>query len=477
MNLAYFISFFLYFAILIIVGISFYCKQKEAGDFMVGNRSLNYWVTAIATHATDMSTWLFMAYPGLIYREGMPGCLIAVALTLGMHFTWKYIAPKLRVASETTNSPTLISYFEKRFNDPAGHIRLLGAIISLVFFTLYISAGIVGLGRAVEAAFAVNYHMAISIGTLGIVAYTLLGGFIAIAWNDFIQGMFVLFILLFVPMYAGWYLGGPTAIVEALKLKHVSLSPFPDFSWHTLLHTVVPAVGWGLGYFGMPHILMNFMGIDNVKNIKKAHRLGIMWQILTTIFSATLIGLLGVVFFANTGLTDSELVFVRMAQQMFPPYLAGFILCGILAAAITTMDSQILVAASTIAQDLYRKFFNPKVSQEHLMYISRLGGLGITAIAFICAFNNHDSILDLVYHAWSGLGGSFGPLLLASFYWQSTITKEGAFSGILIGGLVAGSWRYFETGFNAPLIPAFIMSFVSIYLVSRITEKKRSQRT
>ncbi|MBY0353051.1 sodium/proline symporter [Candidatus Babeliales bacterium] len=471
MNLAYFISFFLYFAILLVVGILFYNRQKDAGDFMVGSRSLNYWVTAIATHATDMSTWLFMAYPGLVYREGMPGCLIAIALTLGMHFTWKYIAPQLRIATEKTNSPTLISYFEKRFNDPAGHIRLLGAVISLVFFTLYISAGIVGLGRAVEAAFAVNYHIAISIGTLGIVAYTLLGGFIAIAWNDFIQGMFVLFILLFVPIYACWFLGGPSTIINALVSKNIALTPFPDFSWHSFLKNVVPAVGWGLGYFGMPHILVNFMGIDNVKNIKKAHTLGIMWQILTTIFSATLIGLIGIIFFAQTGLADSELVFVGMAQQMFPPYLSGFILCGILAAAITTMDSQILVAASTIAQDVYRKFFNQKVSSHNLMQISRLGGLGITFIAFLFAFNNHDSILDLVYHAWSGLGGSFGPLLLASFYWKSTITKHGAFTGILVGGLVAGSWRYLETGFNAPLIPAFILSFLSIYVVSRMTEK------
>jgi len=463
-------SFFAYISVLITIGFIISKKQKDSCDFMIGSRSVNYWVTAIATQATDMSAWLFMAFPALIYTQGVTGCGSAIGLLVCMFLSWHFIAKKLREETERYQAPTLSSYFEKRFDDKSGSIRIVSALISLFFFTLYISGGIVALGRALEATFGFSYHTGITFGMLTVAAYTVLGGFIAVAWNDFLQGMFVLVIMIFFPLYALKHIGGFASIVKAASLNNITLSLFPDYSLSTIAGVIVPAFGWGLGYFGQPHILVNFMGIDNPNEIKKAKYLGISWQIIA-LSAATLIGLIGIAFFP-TPLANGELVFIDMVKVLFNPLLAGLILCAILAAAISTMDSQILVSASMLTQDIYKKIFNKTATKKQLLTISRLASVAVILASFMLAFNNNEKIFAIVLYAWSGLGSTFGPVLICSLY-SKRITRSGALAGIITGGITAGSWRYLGLPLKAyAIIPGFVLSLLAIAIFSYF--KKRT---
>jgi len=470
MNIFFALSFFSYISILMAVGWIFYKRQKSSSDFSLGGRSINYWVTAIATHATDMSAWLFMGFPGAVYSEGMFAFWSAIGLLICMFLSWHFIAKKLRVATEKYQALTLSSYFEKRFDDKSGTIRIVSSLIALFFFTLYISAGIVALGRALEATFGFSYLMGIIFGTLTVAAYTMMGGFIAIAWNDFLQGMFVLIVIVLFPIYGLYHIGGITSIISAASAKQISLTLFPDYSFATISSLLVASLGWGIGYFGQPHILVNFMGIDNPNNIKKAKYIGIAWQTIT-LGAAALIGLIGIPFFTQN-LANPELVFIDMVKALFNPLLAGFVLCAILAAAISTMDSQILVSASMLTQDLYKKLFRKKLTERRLVAASRLSGVSIIFISFLLALDNNESIFALIRYAWCGLGSTFGPLVILSLY-SKTITRQGALAGIILGGLTSGVWKHLDLFVkDYAIIPGFFVSLVGILVVSRLTRKR-----
>jgi sodium/proline symporter len=473
MNLLFLASFFGYVSVLITIGLIVSRRQKSSTDFMIGSHSVNYWVTAIATHATDMSAWLFMAFPGAVYSEGIFACWSAIGLFTFMFLTWQFVAKKLRLETAKYKAVTLSSYFEKKFNDNSGAIRIVSAVLALFFFTLYISAGIVALGRALQATFGFSYHTGITLGTVTVALYTILGGFIAIAWNDFLQGMFVLFIIVLFPLYALFSIGGFGAIVQAASVKKITLSLFPDFSLSTIGAILTLSLGWGIGYFGQPHILVNFMGIDNPSDIKKAKYVGLTWQAIT-LSAATLIGLIGIPFFAKT-LANNELVFINMVKFSFAPFLAGLILCAILAAAISTMDSQILVSASMLTQDIYKKVFKRKATSKQLLTISRLSALIIVLISFYSAFDNKESILSLIRYAWGGLGSTFGPVLLLSLY-SKKINKHGALAGIIVGGLTAATWKYFPVPIKGySVIPGFALSLTSAILISNLKKTVRPE--
>lgn len=276
--------------------------------------------------------------------------------------------------------------------------------------------------------------------------------------------MFVLLIIVFLPIYALKFIGGFSAISSAALTHNISLSLLPDWSLTSITGALVPALGWGLGYFGQPHILVNFMGINNPEDIKKAKYVGITWQIIT-LGAATLIGLIGIPFFSNT-LAQNELVFINMVKLLFDPFVAGLILCAILAAAISTMDSQILVSASTLTQDIYKKILNKKATPKQLLTISRLAGVLIIGVSFVLAIDNNESIWSLIRYAWCGLGSTFGPVLILSLY-SKKITRNGALTGIIVGGLTAGLWKHLGLAFaDYAVIPGFILSFCSTILVS-----------
>lgn len=454
-------SFFIYFCTLAGIGAFFYRRTKTAQDFMLGDRSLNYWVTAIATQASDMGSWLFLAFPAAVYLNGMFECWTAVGLTFFMFLTWQFIAPKLREQTEKYQANTVTSYLSKHVHDSSGSVAVVSAAISLLFFTFYIASALVGMGRLFEAAFEISYQSGVIIGLAAALVYTLIGGFIAVAWCDLFQGIFLLIAIMLVPLYTFFVIGGIQPIVDAAHAQHVSLSLWP--SGKSLLSSLALAAGWGLGYFGQIHILANFMGIDSVKKINAAKYVGITWQILVLTSSAC-IGLVGLAYFSH-GITDPQMIFIALTQEQFFPLLAGFILCGIFAATLSTLDSHILVAGTIIANDLYKRF-HTNASSTHVVMVSRITSLSVCLAGLIIAWHNNNSIYNLVHYAWAGLGASFGPVLILSLFTHK-LTRNGMLAGIITGACVSAIWPYFNIDVLS-LVPAFTASFVSALIISSI---------
>jgi sodium/proline symporter len=462
-------SFLLYFAILLGIGLVTHKKQTTSADFIMGNRTLNFWLTALTAHASDMSAWLFMAFPAAIFVYGMQEIWIAIGLILGMYCNWQFVASRLRIETEKLHSYTLSSYFEKRFQDNSGIIRVLTAAMTLFFMTSYLSGGLIAMGYLFESLFGMNYYVGLSIATLVVVTYTFVGGFVTVAWTDFFQGIFLFFIIIIVAIISFFHVGGWAPIIEAANSWDLSLSPLPDLTLSNLVGILFTA-SWGLGYFGMPHIVTKFLGIKNASEIRKSKYLGMTWMILA-LGAAAWIGLIGLPFFQGT-LENPELVFVDMVKQLFTPGLAGFILCGVIAANMSTMDSQILVCASVLSEDFYKQILKKSANPLKLLRASRAGVLITAAVSLYIAFNKSASVMEVVKYAWSGLGCSFGPLVLMSLYSQKA-NKYGAIAGIFVGGSVAALWPALNphiTTIDIPsMIPGFFSGLAAIYVVSYLT--------
>lgn len=462
----------LYFALLLAIGFFSYKKHISASDFIIGDRSLNYWLTALAAHASDMSSWLFMGYPALIFAKGVPGAWAAVGLISCMFLNWQFIAPKIRVATEQYNSLTFSSFFESRLADTSGVIRIVTALILIFFYTTYISSGLVGLGLLLETLFNLDYAIGILIGLFIVVPYVFTGGYVTLAWIDLFQGIFLMCVIIFVPFYVLPQVGGWEGVKSSLDFQHLSLSFFPDLSGAALLTTFFTAASWGLGYFGQPHIITKFMGIKNVSEMPKSKYIGMSWMILS-LGAATLVGLIGIAFF-KAGLTDPEQVFIQMVRQVFHPFIIGLVLCAVLAATINAMSSQVLVLSSSLTEDFYKRLIRKNATSQELLLVSRFGVIVVAFIAFVIAYGQFSSIYSLVLYAWSGLGASFGPLLILSLY-SKRVNKYGAWAGITSGGVVAASWDYFNKFFPIQ-IPAMILGFTigifAILIVSHLTRRK-----
>lgn len=457
-------AFCLYFAILLSIGFYFYRKTNNQSDFSLGNRSLNYWLTAIAAQASDMSDWLFMGFPGAIYVIGLSGIWMAVGLSLFMFLTWQLIAPQLRKQTEQYSALTLASFFEQKFQDNSHIIKIISGLFCLYFFTFYIAAGLVGLGKAFEIIFDINYQSGILIGLTVALVYTLLGGLLAVAWSNLLQGTFLLACIMFVPIYAiEFKLGG-------FKLFHKNLHLFGSdyFSFWPqggIIATLMAILRWGPGYFGQPHILINFMSINNPENLSKAKWVGLSWQFLA-LSSAILVGIVGKAMLFPT-LTDQELVFVVMVKQMFTPFLAGFILCSILAATISTINIQSLISASLIAQDLYFPFTTSTSSEKTKLLFTRIAIFIIPTFSLFIAYRKAE-VMNLVLYAWSGLGATFGPIVLLSLYSKS-LNRYGIMAGLLTGGTTAIFW---PVNHSIPtLVIGYLLNSTATLLVSMLSKK------
>ncbi len=467
------LSIVIYFIILLSIGVLSYRGHSSATDFIIGGRSLNYWLTALAAHASDMSSWIFMGYPAVIFTGGLFQSWAAIGLIAFMFLNWQLIAPKIRVATEQYNSLTFSSYFESRLADTSGTIRIFTALMSLFFYTIYISAALVGLGILLEILFNTNYDLGILIGIFIVIPYVFIGGYHTLAWIDLFQGVFLLIVLAIVSLFLLSQVGGSSAISLALTQKNLTSSLFPDFSSHTFKEIFYMFTGWGIGYFGQPHIITKFMGIKNVHEIPKSKWIGMSWMVIS-LSAATLVGLVGVAHFTQ-GLAQPELVFIKIVKESFSPFLIGFILCAVLAATINAMSSQVLVLSSNLTEDFYKKLIHPKASSKELLIVSRAGVILVTMIAYLIAYVKPVSIYTLVLYAWSGLGASFGPLLLLSLY-SKKINKYGAWTGILLGGGIAAVWPYINEYYKQDIpsmIPAFSISFLSILIVSYCTQKEK----
>ena len=465
-------TFFGYFFLLILIAFFSTKKQKNDIDFILGNRSLNFWLTALSAHASDMSSWLFLGYPALIFTTGLFSAWSAIGLVVFMFINWHFVAPRIRIATEQANNLTLNSYFESRFADTSGSIRIVSAIWSILFFTIYISSGLVGLGVLVESLFKLPYIFGISVGLLIVVFYVLAGGYRTVAYIDLFQGFFLLGVIVFIPIFLLQHIGGYAPVSDAIHAKQLTSSLLPNFSIKTLWNIILVSFGWGLGYFGQPHILTKFMGIRQVSDMYKAKYLGISWQ-TTALVAATLVGLIGIYIFPE-GLHDPERVILNIVKETLSPIFAGLVLCAILAATTNVMAAQILIVASNLCEDFYKRLFRRHASGTELLFVSRISVIIVSFIAFLIAFFKISTIYNLVLYAWSGLGTSFGPLLLFSLYGKN-INKYGAFAGILIGGFVALIFDTVNAHLHLPLnsmVTGFVLSSIAIKSISYLTNKK-----
>lgn len=468
MNVQLFASFLLYFAFILLIGWYFHKRQTSEGEFIMGNRSLNFWLTAFSAHASDMSAWLFMAFPAAIYLGGLTHAWAAFGLVIGMFLNWQLVAKNLRIQTEKYNSYTLPTYFENRFQDGSGAIRIVTAVMTVIFLACYLTAGLIAMGFLFESIFGLDYYLGLSIATIVAVTYMFFGGYVTVAWVDLFQALFLLAMIIIVPLVG--YLsipGGLSSIEKIIAEKGLDTDLFDNLHLKLLL-----SFGWGLGYFGQPHILTKFMGIKDPSKMYKSKYVGMSWQIVA-LGAAIAVGYVGIGLFP-TVIANPELIFVEIVKSEFLPFFGGIILCGILAANISTMDSQILVCASVISEDFYKHFVHKKASAQNLLLVSRISVVVVALISLLIAFYQSATILETVFYAWSGLGCSFGPLVFMALY-SKTANKYGAFAGIVVGGLVAGIWPmlnpYFTNVIIPAMVPGFILSFLSIYFVSLLTRE------
>lgn len=479
MEIQLLLSFGIYLVILIGIGLSAAysqesMQQESSSSFLLGGRSLNYWVTAISAHAADMSDWLLMGFPATLYLNGLPSFWIAIGLVIGMFLTWQLVAPRLRRETEKYDAYTLTSYFERHYNDTSGMLRVTGSLIIIFFFTIYLAAGVKGAGLLLQSSFGIPYHLGGLIAIAVVIAYTLIGGFIAAGWTELFQGIFLLLMLVITPLIALFKIGGINAILLAATQKNIPLKLLPDYSLSTFTGLLLGPVAWGLGYFGMPHVLIKFCGTKDPEQLHKSKYIGMTWQIIA-VSAAAAVGLVGIAYFTQP-LPLPELIFIEMAKDLFIPFFAGFVLCGILAATLSTMDAQILVLAGIVTQDFYQRT-KKNVDEYSLKKVYRLTIVLAALFAYLIAYNEQSTIFGLVQYAWSGLGASFGPLVLLSLY-SHYINKYGAIAGMLAGGIISALWRFIDIQLFGQhineIVPGFFMGFVISYLISFITKNRRT---
>lgn len=463
------ITFIAYSALMLFIGFYFYRKNKGTEDYFLGGRSLGPVVSALSAGASDMSGWLLMGLPGALYVGGLVESYIAIGLSIGALLNWSFVAKRLRIyTSIIANSITIPDYFETRFDDDKHILRIICAIVILVFFTFYVSAGLVGGAKLFESTFGIDYAYALTTGTIIIVAYTFLGGYKAVCWTDMIQGLLMMSALIIVPVVMLTNLGGydeAMKIVADIKPKALSMGEGVSAL------AIISALAWGLGYFGQPHILVRFMSIRSTKDIPTATIVGISWMVISLI-GACFIGILGIAYVHkfNLSLQDPEKIFIVMSQLLFNPWIAGILLSAILAAIMSTASSQLLVSSSTLAEDFYRRIFKQDASPQMVMKIGRFGVLLVAVIAFLISTDKDSSILKIVSYAWAGFGASFGSVMLFSLFW-SRMTRIGAIAGMITGAVVVIVWQNYIAEYIKlyEIVPGFLAASLAIIIASLMT--------
>ncbi|PPA69007.1 sodium/proline symporter PutP [Jeotgalibacillus proteolyticus] len=469
-----YISLGLYF--LVMLGIGYYAYKRSTGDlseYMLGGRKVGPAVTALSAGASDMSGWMLLGLPGAIYLSGFSGMWIAVGLSIGAYLNYILVAPRLRTYTEVANdSITIPDYFENRFVDNTRILRLVSAIVIIIFFTVYTSSGMVAGGVLFQSAFQMDYLTGLLITAGVVLAYTLFGGFLAVSITDFVQGCIMFVALILVPVVAFIELGGIGPTFETIEAIDPTMTSF--FQGTTFLG-FIGLMAWGLGYFGQPHIIVRFMAIRNVKALKTARRIGMTWMIVAVI-GALFTGFTGIAYVSATGaeLEDPETIFVFFSQVLFHPIISGFLLAAILAAIMSTISSQLLVTSSALTEDFYNTFLKRNASDKELVLVGRGSVLLVAIVAILLSLNSNSSILDLVSNAWAGFGSAFGPAILLSLYWKR-MNRWGALAGMLVGAITVILWVYvFQlSGFLYEMIPGFFLSTLAIIVVSLTTGNSR----
>ncbi|MGG4265973.1 sodium/proline symporter PutP [Peribacillus simplex] len=466
------ISIGIYMAGMLLIGYFAYRKTANLTDYMLGGRNLGPAVTALSAGASDMSGWLLMGLPGAMYISGLSAGWIVIGLCAGSYLNWLFVAPRLRTYTEVAdNSITIPDFLGNRFKDGSRILKVVSASVILIFFTFYTSSGMVAGGELFRSVFSLDYRWGIWLTASVVILYTLFGGFLAVSWTDFVQGTIMFIALILVPVVTIVNIGGWDPTFNAIK----SINP-------NLLHAfegtstigIISLLAWGLGYFGQPHIIVRFMAVSSVKDLKSARRIGMGWMIFA-IVGAMFTGLVAIAYFNLTssplGERNAESVFIILAKELFPSLITGFLLAAILAAVMSTIASQLLVSASALTDDFYKQFIRPDASDKELVLVGRFGVLAIAAIALVLAFNPSGTILKLVGYAWAGFGAAFGPVILFSLYWKR-MTKWGALAGMIVGTATVIVWEMIDK-FSAvyEIIPGFIAGTIAVVVFSLLSAK------
>ncbi|WP_079085111.1 sodium/proline symporter PutP [Streptomyces dysideae] len=440
------ITFGVFLIAVVMVGVVTQSETATFEDFTVGGRRLNAPMAALSAGAADMSGWLFLGLPGAVYMAGIGATWIAVGLIIGTYLNWRLVAPRLRVYTERTNSVTLSAYLEERFEDRSRMIRLLSAVVTVVFFTVYVASGLLAGGLLFDELFGAGFRLGLTLFAVVIVVYTILGGFRAVSITHSIQGTIMFLAAIALPAIILWHLGGFGALTRELDAASPALlDPVAEASFASNTWTEGGALGvvamisllaWGLGYFGQPHILIRFMSIRSTRDIPMARRLGVLW-VTVVLVGASLIGLAGIAAL-NEPLKNPETAFISLSALLTSPWLAGILLVAVLAAIKSTVDSQLLVSATSLAEDLYRAFFNRRASDTILLLVGRVSVVAVGLVAYVIALSG-GAVLDIVAYAWAGFGAAFGPVILLSLYWPR-MTAAGAKAGMLAGALTVLVW-------------------------------------
>lgn len=454
------------------IGVIAYKRTASSSDYFLGGRSLGPWPAALSAGASDMSGWLLLGLPGYAYAAGIEAFWLAGGLLVGTWLNWLICAKRLRTYSITTDALTLPEYLSRRFNDNSKVIQVVSAFFILLFFLFYTSSGLVAGGKLFETVFGLDYTIAVIIGTVCVVSYTLFGGFLAVSWTDLVQGLLMAAALMIVPvigMQGG--LGQLTADLEAINPELLTL--WNDAKGQPLSAiAIISLVAWGLGYFGQPHILARFKASRSNKDLTTARRIAVVWSGLSMI-GALLVGVVGLVYITNSGgnvLADGEKIFMLLVNALFHPVIAGILLAAILAAIMSTADSQLLVSSSALAEDFYKQIINKDATSEQVVMVGRVGVVLLSVIALVLAMTPDSSVLGLVSYAWAGFGAAFGPAILLSLYWAG-MNRNGAIAGIIVGGVTIVVWKQLSGGiFDIyEIVPGFILSWISIMVVSSMT--------
>lgn len=477
-----------YFVLMMLIGVYAYREStSDVSEYMLGGRNLHPAVGALSAGASDMSGWMLMGLPGAIYVTGFSAAWIAVGLTIGAYLNYRFVAPRLRIYTEMADdSITIPDFFEKRFHDTSHALRLISAIVIVIFFTLYTSAGIVAGGKLFEASFGLDYRTGLFVTAGVVLAYTAIGGFLAVSLTDFVQGCIMFIALILVPIVALFVVGGLSGAEEAILSAPPAVQTDgtlgPDratfFDWTkgmTVLGTI-SLLSWGLGYFGQPHIIVRFMAIRSLKEIAVARYIGMSWMIVTVV-GAVLVGYAGVAYVNEHNLRDAlpdpETIFILLSQILFHPLVSGFLLAAVLAAIMSTISSQLLVSSSSLTEDFYKTFVRKNAKQSELVLVGRIAVVAVSLVAIALAFDRSSNILSLVSNAWAGFGSAFGPIIILGLFWRG-MTRDGALAGMIVGALTVLFWLYAPVTINGQslssvlyeIVPGFIASSVAALLVS-----------
>ena len=464
------ITFGLYLLAMVGIGFAAWWRTRSFDDYILGGRSLGGYVTALAAGASDMSGWLLMGLPGALYLTGVSEAWIAIGLVIGAWANWRFVAGPLRVYTERCdNALTLPDYFTSRFTEASRLLRILAAVVILVFFAIYAASGMVAGARLFESVFGLPYAQALWWGAAATIAYTMIGGFLAVSWTDTVQASLMIFALLLVPVLVLVKVGGFGDGLELIR----QVDP-QRLSWVGAggLVAVVSALAWGLGYFGQPHILARFMAAESLATIPRARRIGMTWMILC-LLGAILVGLFGIAYFAahpqqaQAVQANPERVFIVLAQLLFNPWIAGVLLSAILAAVMSTLSAQLLVCSSALTEDFYHGFVRPQAGQRELVWFGRATVLAVALLAIVIARDPDSRVLGLVSYAWAGFGAAFGPVVLASLFWKR-MNGWGALAGMLAGAITVILWKQAGSALYE-MVPGVAVATLAIVLVSRLT--------